>query len=170
MVAVAGLVLQVLILPSSDRRLLTDTVSILSFTALLSLPTAALERALELVDQQDVEDDTQDWLHDPLESPCLWTSDKHVGSSCHSNRSAGVLSWKMITHKGIDGSARKPALGQDTGYMVEKTYHIAPYLGAFVAYLMSVTHIWFKMCFNLPKQSLEHGGQLTLSSIWSRNH
>jgi len=60
MVAVAGLVLQVLILPSSDRRLLTDTVSILSFTALLSLPTAALERALELVDQQDVEDDTQD--------------------------------------------------------------------------------------------------------------
>ena len=33
--------------------------------------------------------------------------------------------------KGIDGSARKPALVQDTGYMVEKTYHIATYLGAF---------------------------------------
>ena len=31
----------------------------------------------------------------------------------------------------IDGSASKPALRQDTGYMVDKTYHIAPYFGAF---------------------------------------
>ena len=39
--------------------------------------------------------------------------------------------------QGIDGSARKPSLRQDTGYMVEKTYlDIAPYLGAFGAYLM----------------------------------
>ena len=39
--------------------------------------------------------------------------------------------------QGIDGSARKPALRQDTGYMVEKTYlAIAPYLGAFGAYVM----------------------------------
>ena len=30
----------------------------------------------------------------------------------------------------------KPALVQDTDFMVEKTYHIAPYLGAFGAYLM----------------------------------
>ena len=37
----------------------------------------------------------------------------------------------------IDGSASKPALRQDTGYMVEKTYHdVAPYLGALGAYLM----------------------------------
>ena len=37
----------------------------------------------------------------------------------------------------VDGSASKPALRQDTGYMVEKTYHdIAPYLGAFGAFLM----------------------------------
>ena len=37
----------------------------------------------------------------------------------------------------VDGSASKPALRQDTGYMVEKTYHdIAPYLGASGAYLM----------------------------------
>ena len=36
----------------------------------------------------------------------------------------------------IDGSARKPALRQDTGYMVEKNYHMAPYLGAFEAYLL----------------------------------
>ena len=37
----------------------------------------------------------------------------------------------------VDGSTSKPALRQDTGYMVEKTYHdIAPYLGAFGAYLM----------------------------------
>ena len=38
--------------------------------------------------------------------------------------------------QGMDGSARKPALKQDTDYIVEKTYHIAPYLGAFGAYLM----------------------------------
>ena len=31
----------------------------------------------------------------------------------------------------VDGSVSKPALLQNTGYMVEKTYHIAPYLGAF---------------------------------------
>ena len=32
----------------------------------------------------------------------------------------------------VDGFASKPALRQDTGYMVEKTYHdLAPYLGAF---------------------------------------
>ena len=37
----------------------------------------------------------------------------------------------------VDGSASKPALRQDTGYMVEKTYFdIAPYLRAFGAYLM----------------------------------
>ena len=37
----------------------------------------------------------------------------------------------------VDGSASKPALRQDTGYMVDKTYldNIAPYLGAFGAYL-----------------------------------
>ena len=37
----------------------------------------------------------------------------------------------------IDGSASKPALRQDTGFMVEKTYHdIAPYLGDFGVYLI----------------------------------
>ena len=31
----------------------------------------------------------------------------------------------------VDGSTSKPALRQDAGYMVEKTYYdIAPYLGA----------------------------------------
>ena len=44
--------------------------------------------------------------------------------------------WRMnhiYKHKqGIDGSERKPALRQDTGYMVEKTYYdIAQYLVAF---------------------------------------
>ena len=38
--------------------------------------------------------------------------------------------------QGINGSARKRGLLQDTGYMVEKTYHIAPFLDAFGAYLM----------------------------------
>ena len=37
----------------------------------------------------------------------------------------------------VDGSASKPALRQDTGYMVEKTYYeITQYLGGFGAYLM----------------------------------
>ena len=37
----------------------------------------------------------------------------------------------------VDGSARKPALRQDTGYMVEKTYlDISPLLQAFGAYVM----------------------------------
>ena len=37
----------------------------------------------------------------------------------------------------VDGSASTPALRQDTGYMVEKTYpDIAPDLGAFGAYVM----------------------------------
>ena len=43
----------------------------------------------------------------------------------------------FILKQGIDGSARKPAHRQDTGYMVEKTYHdMTPYLRAFGAYLM----------------------------------
>ena len=34
----------------------------------------------------------------------------------------------------VDGSASKPVLKQDTGYMVEKTYlDIAPYVGVFGA-------------------------------------
>ena len=45
---------------------------------------------------------------------------------------------KCIIKQGmVDGSASKPALRLDTGYMVEKTYlDIAPYLAAFRAYLM----------------------------------
>ena len=43
----------------------------------------------------------------------------------------------LLSQGMVDGSASKPALRQDTGYMVEKTYlDIAPYLGAFGAYLM----------------------------------
>ena len=38
--------------------------------------------------------------------------------------------------QGIDGSASKPTLVKDNNYMVDKTYHISPYLGAFGAYLM----------------------------------
>ena len=38
----------------------------------------------------------------------------------------------------VDGSASKPEFREDSGNMVDKTYHdIAPYLGAFGAYLMS---------------------------------
>ena len=49
-----------------------------------------------------------------------------------------ILSWgTSITQVMVDGSASKPALRKDIGYMVEKTYYdIAQYLGAFGAYLM----------------------------------
>ena len=44
---------------------------------------------------------------------------------------------RNLTQGMVDGSASKPSLRQNTGYMVEKTYpDIAPYLGAFGAYLM----------------------------------
>ena len=47
------------------------------------------------------------------------------------------LSVTVLVQGMVDGSASKPALRQDTGYMVEKTYlDIAPFLGAFGAYLM----------------------------------
>ena len=63
----------------------------------------------------------------------------------------------------VDGSKSKPAIRQDTSYMVEKTYpDKAPYLGAFGAYVLQ---IWFKICFHIQKRSLERGGQLILSSI-----
>ena len=44
---------------------------------------------------------------------------------------------KRLPQGMVDSSASKPALRQDTGYTVEKPYlDIAPYLGAFGAYLM----------------------------------
>ena len=36
----------------------------------------------------------------------------------------------------------KPALVQDTDYMVETTYHLAPYLDPFGAYLMPQLYIY----------------------------
>ena len=50
-------------------------------------------------------------------------------------RSAKQASF-LVFKQGIDGSACKPAFIQDTGYLAEKTYHIAPYLGNFGAYLI----------------------------------
>ena len=48
-----------------------------------------------------------------------------------------VLACTIFIQGIVDGSASKPALRQDTAYIVEKTYHdIAPYLGDFGAYLM----------------------------------
>ena len=78
---------------------------------------------------------------------------------------------KKIWYQGIDGSARKPALVHDTGYMVEKTYHNSTIFGCFCGlFNTSVTHKWFKRCFHIQKRSLERGGQLMLSSIWSISH
>ena len=54
----------------------------------------------------------------------------HLYGNCLANKD-------KIPQGMVDGSASKPALRQDTGYMVEKTYlGIAPYLEAFGAYLM----------------------------------
>ena len=47
-----------------------------------------------------------------------------------------LLEGNYMILQGIDGFARKPALIQDTEYIVEKTYHIALYLSAFRAFLM----------------------------------
>ena len=57
----------------------------------------------------------------------------------------------LLLLEGIDRSARDPVLVQDTSYMVEKTYHIAPYLEHFWGlFNASVTHIGFKMSFHIP--------------------
>ena len=42
----------------------------------------------------------------------------------------------IILTNGIDGSVRKPALIQDTDYLVEKTYNSPAYVGPFGAFLM----------------------------------
>ena len=63
-----------------------------------------------------------------FENKIVWKIFKHVFLGQH------LL--KTLT-QGITGSAPKPTLIQDTGYMIEKTYHdLAPYLVAFGAYLM----------------------------------
>ena len=52
-------------------------------------------------------------------------------------RMKALLDRQLAKQGMVDGSASKPALRQDTGYMVEKPYlDIVPYLGAFGAYLM----------------------------------
>ena len=70
----------------------------------------------------------------------------------------------MLLQGIVDGSASKPALVQDTNYMVENPYHIAPYLRAFGAYL------GFKKGSHIAKLLSERGDQLTLSSMWTKNH
>ena len=46
----------------------------------------------------------------------------------------------------------KPALVQDTDYMVEKTYQLAPYLGAIEAYLMMFPYNRWNVAVNSPLQ------------------
>ena len=67
---------------------------------------------------------------------CTHTLHELLMVSQYTGKNQGRFS--QITSQGMaDGSASKPALIQDTGYMVEKNYlDIAPYLGAFGAYLM----------------------------------
>ena len=70
----------------------------------------------------------------------------------------------------VDGFASKPMLRHDTRYMVEKTYNLSQYLGFWGLFDASGTKIGFKIGSNIAKWSLEHGDQLTLSSIWSKSH
>ena len=75
----------------------------------------------------------------------------------------------IVKQQGIDDSARKATLVQDTGYMVEKTYHIAPYLGAFEAYLIPQWPINGSKGVSIYKTIEGCGGQLRLSSILSKS-
>ena len=66
----------------------------------------------------------------------MWVSHPPLMKLCRS-WAIQKCQWRSYIKQGIvDGSASKPALVQDTNYMVEKTDHIAPDLGAFGAYLM----------------------------------
>ena len=49
-----------------------------------------------------------------------------------------IINKVLVKHhqNGTYKSACKPALIQDTDYMVEKTYHLAPYLSSFRTYLI----------------------------------
>ena len=59
-------------------------------------------------------------------------TDIHTWASQGKANASSALAQGMVVC-----SASKPALRQDTGFMVEKTYYnIAQYLGAFGAYLM----------------------------------
>ena len=58
----------------------------------------------------------------------------YMSAGCRSLGS--LIGITQILQEIVDSSASKPELVPDTNYMIEKTYHIAPYLGAFGAYLM----------------------------------
>ena len=85
--------------------------------------------------------------------------------------------------QGIDGSARKPALIQDTGYMVEKTYHdystiFGGFWGLFNASVMHIEMVFISHqaevafplgCPNRPYQGrvgLGHGSLDVLGALW----
>ena len=77
--------------------------------------------------------------HTRIQSPSIMTQiDLNTQIARSSSGPALYMHVVCILLQGmVDGSASKPALRQDNGYMVEKTYlDIAPYLGAFGAYLM----------------------------------
>ena len=77
------------------------------------------------------------WRQDNQCKSCQ-TVDAWPGALSTSFTCAFTMSHFTLQQGMVDGPASKPELRQDTGYMVEKTYHdIAPYLGTFGAYLMS---------------------------------
>ena len=62
----------------------------------------------------------------------------------------------MTIEQGIDGSASKPALVffyRILAIMVEKTYHIAPYLDAFEAYLLPQLPIKVLECISMDQNN-----------------
>ena len=79
----------------------------------------------------------------------------------------------FITQRILDGSASKPALRQDTGYngWENLPWYWTIFGGFWGLFNASVTHIWFKWCFHIQKQSLNEAvnsryipsGQKTIS-------
>ena len=63
-----------------------------------------------------------------------YITDLFMVHQIHSNVTSDHQPKTSSYYKGIDGSARKPALIQDTEYMVEKIYHtrkVARFAGLF---------------------------------------
>ena len=81
---------------------------------------------------QDPRLDRTQGRHDRLTEFPEKTSNFGTASALHRDTSTFDACWLLMTR--YRQLRLTPA--KDTDYMVEKTYHLAPYLGAFGAYLM----------------------------------